>query len=142
MKRTPLLQSSKSPVALCKARIQASLREITIKRDGGCVLRHYPEAGNCGGYPPRAASGFGFEDDDRLVGARHDGLGDGDQVLLLAENAEARGLALAGIKLCGPALGRMDASGLDLGELYVEFRAVANAPLQDGQDSDARQVGQ
>src|SRR5712691_12698413 len=88
------------------------------------------------------ASGFGLEDDDRLVGARHDRLGDGDQVLLLAENAQARGLALAGVELCGGALRRMDAAGLDLRELYVEFRAVANAPLQDGQDCDAWQVEQ
>ena len=32
-----------------KSRI-AALREGSIKRDGGCILRHYPEAGECGGY--------------------------------------------------------------------------------------------
>lgn len=31
-----------------KKDIQALVREIAILRDGGCVLRHYPEAGRCG----------------------------------------------------------------------------------------------
>jgi hypothetical protein len=30
------------------------LREIAILRDGGCVLRHYPEAGARGGYGPKS----------------------------------------------------------------------------------------
>jgi len=33
-----------------KDRIQALLRKIAIARDGGCVLRNYPEAGPCGGF--------------------------------------------------------------------------------------------
>ena len=33
-----------------KDEIQALLRQIVIKRDGGCVLRYIPEAGTCGGY--------------------------------------------------------------------------------------------
>lgn len=37
-----------------KKRIQALLRKLAIKRDGGCVLRHYPEAGACGGYGPKS----------------------------------------------------------------------------------------
>lgn len=31
-----------------KKDIQALVREIAIKRDGGCVLRNFPEAGPCG----------------------------------------------------------------------------------------------
>lgn len=50
MKRTPLNKKSKTPLALCKERIQGILRDCVIARDGGCVLRHYPEAGRCGGY--------------------------------------------------------------------------------------------
>ena len=58
-RRTPLRKSgaSKRPksdqdtVSHCKARIQALLREIVMIRDGGCVLRQFPEeAGACGGY--------------------------------------------------------------------------------------------
>jgi len=33
-----------------KQDIQDILRKIVIIRDGGCILRHYPEAGSCGGY--------------------------------------------------------------------------------------------
>jgi hypothetical protein len=43
-----------TPSAQAKNRIQALLREIAIKRDGGCILRHYPEAGQCGGYAPKS----------------------------------------------------------------------------------------
>lgn len=41
--RSPLRNSSKSEVSLCKKRIQALLRKIAIKRDQGCVLRHYTD---------------------------------------------------------------------------------------------------
>lgn len=50
MKRSPLRKKSKNPTAECKDRIQKLLRELVILRDGGCVLRHFPEAGRCGGY--------------------------------------------------------------------------------------------
>lgn len=62
MKRTPLKRSSKplkrtklrlvghSTTSELKIEIQALLRQIVIKRDGGCVLRNYPETGACGGY--------------------------------------------------------------------------------------------
>lgn len=46
-RRAPLRASSKEPIAQAKVRIQARIREIVIARDGGCVLRHYPEAGPC-----------------------------------------------------------------------------------------------
>lgn len=62
MKRTPLKrhtplrshtklrvvgQSDRTDVL---ANIQTLLRQLAIRRDKGCVLRHYSEAGACGGY--------------------------------------------------------------------------------------------
>lgn len=41
MKRTALRRVSNSPTAIAKRRIQALLREIVIKRDGGCVIGTY-----------------------------------------------------------------------------------------------------
>jgi hypothetical protein len=49
MKRTRLRKIGKSPVSKVKREIQAILRRIVIERDGGCVLRHHPKAGKCGG---------------------------------------------------------------------------------------------
>lgn len=46
--------TSKTPSAQAKKRIQALLRELVIKRDGGCVLRDYEQTGECGGYAPKA----------------------------------------------------------------------------------------
>lgn len=55
------------------------------------------------------------EDDDGLVGAGDDGLGDSDQFVLLAEDAEARDGPGIAIKLRGRAGGQFGAAGLDLG---------------------------
>lgn len=41
---------AKDDTAQNKQDIQSVCREIAIKRDGGCVLRHYPETGKCGPY--------------------------------------------------------------------------------------------
>ncbi len=41
--RSTLRNSGKSEVSLCKKRIQALLRQNAIKRDQGCVLRHYTD---------------------------------------------------------------------------------------------------
>ena len=49
-RKTPLRQKSKSDLSQCKDRIQALLREIGLIRDGGCVLRYHPQAGECGGF--------------------------------------------------------------------------------------------
>lgn len=49
-RKTPLRKKGKSPTAELRDDIQAELRRIVIARDGGCWLRHYPEAGACGGY--------------------------------------------------------------------------------------------
>lgn len=56
IRRSPLRKHGKSEVARCKVRIQALARQIAILRDGGCVLRHYPEAGACGGYGPKSGA--------------------------------------------------------------------------------------
>jgi len=55
-RRTTLRTTGKSDTAKTKKRIQALLREIAIIRDGGCVLRDYPEAGVCGGYGPKSGT--------------------------------------------------------------------------------------
>lgn len=41
MKRTALRKKSKSETALIKDDIQAYLRAIVIKRDGGCIIEHF-----------------------------------------------------------------------------------------------------
>jgi hypothetical protein len=54
-RKTPLRSRSRLRIqsdddsAEVKRRIQAFLRECVIIRDGGCVLRLYPESGACGG---------------------------------------------------------------------------------------------
>src|SRR5450755_1339404 len=47
-------RTAQTPSAQAKKRLQALLREIAIRRDGGCVLRNYVEAGLCGGYGPKS----------------------------------------------------------------------------------------
>jgi hypothetical protein len=46
----PLQAKTSSDSGTIKENIQALLRQIAIKRDGGCVLRNYSDAGACGGY--------------------------------------------------------------------------------------------
>jgi hypothetical protein len=50
VRRSPLKKKSESDTALVKDEIQSLLREGAILRDGGCILRHFYEAGACGGY--------------------------------------------------------------------------------------------
>jgi hypothetical protein len=49
-----LRTTAKTGSAQAKKKIQALLRTLTIRNDGGCFLRLYPEAGACGGYGPRS----------------------------------------------------------------------------------------
>ncbi|KKN06976.1 hypothetical protein LCGC14_1071660 [marine sediment metagenome] len=49
MKRTRLKMRGTSDTSVIKEEIQALLRQIVIIRDGGCILRNYPETGACGG---------------------------------------------------------------------------------------------
>lgn len=48
--KTRIRVAGHSDTAEVKRNIQALLRLLAIQRDGGCVLRHYPEAGACAGY--------------------------------------------------------------------------------------------
>lgn len=50
LRRTPLRRKSKSKTATIKDDIQALLREVVIKRDGGCVLRDRTDLKPCNGY--------------------------------------------------------------------------------------------
>jgi len=47
-KKTQLKRKGRTSSAKAKERIQTLIRKRAIERDGGCVLRHYPEAGRCG----------------------------------------------------------------------------------------------
>lgn len=47
MRKSPIRKIGKSDVSKTKRKIQALLRESAILRDGGCVLRTYPQAGEC-----------------------------------------------------------------------------------------------
>lgn len=53
MRRTPLRRKGVSPQTKMRDEIQAILREIVIKRDGGCVLRNYSQTGKCGSRPTK-----------------------------------------------------------------------------------------
>lgn len=50
LKRTKLRMRGISETSVLKDEIQATLREIAIIRDGGCVFRKFPQTGACGGY--------------------------------------------------------------------------------------------
>lgn len=50
MKRTPLKRKSKSDSAKLKDEIQATIRELVIRRDGGCIFRNRIDVGPCGLY--------------------------------------------------------------------------------------------
>lgn len=49
-KNRPLKLLNHESSADLKKDIQALVRQIAIIRDGGCILRLFPEAGQCGGY--------------------------------------------------------------------------------------------
>lgn len=50
LKASRLRLKGVSDSSKAKERIQALLRSIGLLRDGGCIFRHYPETGECGGY--------------------------------------------------------------------------------------------
>ncbi len=50
LKRTKIRVAGHSSTSDLKREIQAILRQITTYRDGGCILRHYPRTGMCGGH--------------------------------------------------------------------------------------------
>src|ERR1700738_1874127 len=81
---------------------------------------------------------LGFEDDDGLVGARHDGFGDRNQAFLLAEDTESRWLPFAGIEFRGCALRNADAAGLHMRQMHGAFCAVAHALFEKRWHNSAR----
>src|SRR5487761_1039382 len=83
-----------------------------------------------------------FENHNWLVRAWDNRFGNGDQLLLAIENTEARGLPVAGVEFRRRALRGGGMAGLNLRDENIEFRAVAHAALDNGQDGDARQFGQ
>lgn len=48
--KTPKKRKKPSDTSASKTRIQSLIRSRVIERDGGCILRHYHEAGACGGF--------------------------------------------------------------------------------------------
>lgn len=77
-------QTSKTPSAQAKKRIQALIREIAIARDGGCILRNYPESGNCGYY---TAAGNLVLQAEHLVSREHSvSYGDMRNIVCLCNN--------------------------------------------------------
>jgi hypothetical protein len=61
MRRTPLAAKGTSDTSIVKAEVQRVVRDIVIKRDGGCILSH---TGNCNGY---AKDGHLILQDDHLI---------------------------------------------------------------------------
>lgn len=75
-RHTPLAKESKSETALIKKEIQALLRELVMRRDGGCILRHvnnydFLEGGRIGIPPDRRISDVpqcnGYAKDGHLI---------------------------------------------------------------------------
>src|SRR5260370_41489615 len=84
----------------------------------------------------------GIKNDNRMIRARHDGLGNRDQLVLLAEDAKARRLWFATIELRGGARRGLHTPGLDLRQRHIELRAVAHAALDDRQHIHTRKIRQ
>jgi hypothetical protein len=65
VKRSPLAKESKNPTAECKKRIQSLLRQLAIRRDGGCVLRKDVPPGYiipaCNGYAKNGELVFQYD---------------------------------------------------------------------------------
>src|ERR1700694_1616801 len=70
-----------------------------------------------------------FEHYDWLVSARHDGFGNGDELILLAEYTQPRRLRFTAIELRRRAGRRLDAARLKLRERNIERRAMTHALL-------------
>ena len=68
-----------------------------------------------------------FEHYDWLVGARHDGFGNGDEFILLAEYPQPRRFRFPAIELRRRPGRRLDAARLKLRERNIELRAMTHA---------------
>src|SRR6267143_5480779 len=83
-----------------------------------------------------------FENYNGLVRARHDGFRYGDELVLLAENAQPRRLWLAAIQLHRSAWRRLSAARLNLRDRNIELGAVAHALLNYRKNVCARKIRQ
>src|SRR5258708_32302082 len=84
----------------------------------------------------------GFKNDNGLIRARHHGLGNRDQLVLLAEDAKPRSLWFATVELRGGARRGLDTPGMYLRQGHLELRAVAHAALDDRQQINTRTTRQ
>lgn len=50
LKRGRLRMRGVNDTSVLREKVQSALRDVVIKRDGGCVLRDYRETGVCGGW--------------------------------------------------------------------------------------------
>src|SRR5712664_3964199 len=83
-----------------------------------------------------------FKNYNGLVRARHDGFRYGDELVLLAENAQPRRLCLATIQLHRGARRRLSAARLNLRDRNIELGAVAHTLLNYGKNVCARKIRQ
>src|SRR6267143_1843736 len=79
---------------------------------------------------------------NRLVRARHDGFRYGDELVLLAENAQPWRLWLAAIQLHGSARQRLSAARLNLRDRNIELGAMAHTFLNYRENVCARKIRQ
>jgi hypothetical protein len=66
-----------------KKKIQAKLRQKAIERDGGCILRLYPETGHCGGY---SALGLILQAEHLVGRANSESYADMDNIVCICLN--------------------------------------------------------
>lgn len=83
-----------------------------------------------------------IEDHDGLVGARNEGFADGDEFLLLGEDAETRNARRAAVELSGGTGSGFGAAGFELRNQDIEFGTVADPVFDDGKNSYAREIGE
>src|SRR6266849_2443354 len=79
---------------------------------------------------------------NRLVRARHDGFRYGDELVLLAENAQPRRLWLAAIQLHRGARRRLSAARLNLRDRNIELGAMAHPLLNHRKNVCAGKIRQ
>src|SRR6266436_217814 len=83
-----------------------------------------------------------FENYDRLVRAGNDGFRYGDELVLLAKNAQPGRLWLAAIQLHRSARRRLSAARLNLRDRNIELGAMAHTLLNYGKNVCARKIRQ
>src|SRR5579885_2789379 len=83
-----------------------------------------------------------LKDDNRPIGSRHNGLGNGDQLILLAEHAQPRRLRRARVQFSDRSGNGFGTAHADLAERNIEFRTVAHALFDNRQHIHAREIRQ